>query len=119
MDVWVPVFQMCSTGVWGPVQQVCVLQGLCTCVTVCSVGICVPVLQRGRGRCLQLLQALLEELLVLVDEVPLHLRHLRHDLLPAQPSHLRLPLALRLVLIAQRLQGVPAQSHTASLTFST
>ena len=65
----------------------------------------VPVLGSSRCRGLQFLQTLLEEFFVLVDEMFLHLRHLSHDLLPPEPSHLRLPLPLRLVFVSHRLQG--------------
>lgn len=65
----------------------------------------VPVLGGSRCRGLQLLQTLLEEFFVFVDEMFLHLRHLSHDLLPPEPSHLRLPLPLRLVFVSHRLQG--------------
>lgn len=65
--------------------------------------VCVPVLQWGGGRGVELLQALLEQLFVLVDEMSLHLWHLSHDLLPPEPRHLRFPLPLRLILVPHRL----------------
>lgn len=72
-----------------------------------SGGAGVPVLCSRCGR-LQLLHALLEKLFVLVDEVSLHLRHLGHDLLPAEASHLGLPLPLRLVFVSDGLQETGA-----------
>lgn len=64
---------------------------------------CVPVLQSGGGGGVELVQALLEQLFVLVDEVSLHLWHLSHDLLPPEPRHLCFPLPLRLIFIPHRL----------------
>lgn len=64
----------------------------------------IPVLCSSRCWGLKLLQTLLEKFFVLIDKMFLHLRHLSHDLLPPESSHLRLPLPLRLVFVSHHLQ---------------
>lgn len=75
----------------------------------------VPVLHSGHPH---LFPALLEHLLVLVDKVLLHLGHLSHDLLPAQPGHLGLPLPFCFFLFSHELhQTEPHKPWSTAGTF--
>lgn len=58
-----------------------------------------PAVKSGRGRGVQFC-GLLEELFVLVNKVPLHLRHLGHDLLSAQSGDLGFSFPLCFVFVS-------------------
>ncbi len=79
------------------------ITNICSVQQMLTGRTAVPVLSSCRRGGLQLLQTLLEKFFVLVNEMFLHLRHLSHDLLSSEPSHLCLPLSLCLVFVSHHL----------------